>query len=319
MMLRPMLATPASELPRGPDWTYEVKWDGYRALAIKDGARLQLLSRNQKDLTRDYPTIVGGLRRVPATFVLDGEIVALDAEGRPSFQALQHRRTSVAAIVYYAFVLLEVIGESVVAKPLEERRGLLKALLSGGAHSVVLLSEPLPGTPEHIEREIRKLRLEGVVAKRRDSTYRSGDRTDAWVKVKFSPRQDFVIGGYYPNASNVDSILVGYYEQRKLYFAARVKAGFTPHTRAEVFRRISGLEIRTCPFVNLPNSTSTSHWGEGITAEDMKKFTWVKPKVVFKVAFVEWTEGGVLRHPQFVGVRDDMRPSDVRREREQSA
>jgi bifunctional non-homologous end joining protein LigD len=276
---------------------------------------VQLLSRNEKDLTRDYPAIVAALRSLTASsFVLDGEIVALDAEGRPSFQALQHRRTSALAVVYYAFDLLELNGESLLGKPLKERRRRLKALLGGGSHSAVLLSEPLPGSPEHIEREIRKLRLEGVVAKRKDSPYRPGERSDTWVKVKFSPRQDFVIGGYKPNASNFESILVGYYEKRKLYFAARVKAGFTPYTRAEIFRRIAGLEIAACPFVNLPNSEGKSHWGEGITAEDMKKFKWVKPKVVVEVAFVEWTEGGLLRHPQFVGLRDDVRPSEVRRE-----
>jgi bifunctional non-homologous end joining protein LigD len=118
-----------------------------------------------------------------------------------------------------------------------------------------------------------------------------------------------VIGGYDPSASNFESFLVSFHEKRELYFAARIKAGFTPQTRAEVFRRISGLEIRMCPFANLPNSTGRSHWGDGVTAEDMKKFQWVKPKVVVEVAFGEWTEGGLLRHPQFVGVRDDKVPT----------
>lgn len=310
--LKPMLATAAAELPRGQDWSYEVKWDGYRALAVKATKGTQLISRNQKNLTADYPAIakaVDGLASSNA--VLDGEIVALDGDGRPSFQALQHRRTSALALVYYAFDVLEVDGVSLLRAPLDERRRRLKTLIRG---SRVLLSDTLPGSPEHIEAEIRKLRLEGVVAKRRDSIYVPGERSDAWVKVKFSPRQEFVVGGYKPNASHFDSILVGYFEKRKLNFAGRVRAGFTPHLRAEVMRRIADHPAARCPFVNLPNSTGKSHWGEGITADDMKAMRWVKPTVVVEIGFVEWTAEGLLRHSAFVGLREDKRPSAVRRE-----
>ncbi len=309
--LRPMLATAAAALPRGNEWTYEVKWDGYRALAVKGPNGAQLISRNQKNLSSDYPSVVSAVDALPVgNAVLDGEIVALDADGRPSFQALQHRRTSALALVYYAFDLLEVEGASLLRTPLDERRRRLKALVRG---SHVLLSDVLPGSPEHIEEEIRKLRLEGVVAKRRDSIYVPGERTDAWVKVKFSPRQEFIVGGYKPNASNFDSILVGYFEKRHLNFAGRVRAGFTPHLRAEVMRRIADHPTSRCPFANLPNSTGKSHWGEGITAEDMKTMRWVKPIVVVEVGFVEWTAEGLLRHSAFVGIREDKRPSTVRR------
>jgi bifunctional non-homologous end joining protein LigD len=179
----------------------------------------------------------------------------------------------------------------------------------------VLLSEPLPGTPEQIEREIRRLGLEGVVAKRRGSTYRHGERSDAWVKVKFSPRQEFVVGGYKPNGTSLESILVGYYDDRKrLHYAAKVRAGLTPHVRAEFFEQLSKQPLTTCPFTDLPNSHGRGHWGEGITAEDMKSLKWVKPTVVVEVAFVEWTSDGLLRHPQFVGVRDDRKATGVARE-----
>jgi bifunctional non-homologous end joining protein LigD len=309
--LRPMLATAASTLPRGSNWTYEVKWDGYRALAVKRSGGVQLISRNEKDLTRDYPAIAKAVGSLSVRdVVLDGEVVALDPEGRPSFQALQHRRTSALALVYYVFDLLEVDGDSLLRKTLDERRRRLKTVLR---NSQLLLSDVLPGSPEHIEREIRKLRLEGVVAKKADSAYHPGERTDAWAKVKFSPRQEFVIGGYRPNASNFDALLVGYFDERKLKFAGRVRAGFTPHMRAEVMRRIADHAVTRCPFVNLPNSTGKSHWGEGITAEDMKAMRWVKPSVVAEIGFVEWTAEGLLRHSTFVGLRDDKRPSDVRR------
>jgi len=306
-----MLATSGSQVPRGKDWTYEVKWDGYRALAVKSPNGVRLISRNQKDLTSDYPTIASAVGELPiGDIVLDGEIVALDAEGRPSFQALQHRRSSTLALVYYAFDLLEIDGASLLRAPLEERRRRLRALVR---RSPLLLSDALPGSAEHIEREIRKLRLEGVVAKRRDSVYLPGERADAWVKVKFSPRQEFVIGGYKPNASNLDSILVGYFEKRRFYFAGRVRAGFTPHMRAEVMRRIADHSTARCPFVDLPN-TGKSHWGEGITEEDMKALRWVKPKVVVEIGFVGWAVDGLLRHSTFVGIRDDKRPADVRRD-----
>jgi bifunctional non-homologous end joining protein LigD len=228
----------------------------------------------------------------------------LDSERRPSFQALQHRRTGALSVVYYAFDLLELEGESLLRKPLDERRRNLRTVVRD---SHVLLSDVLPGSPQHIEREIRKLRLEGVVAKRRQSVYVPGERSDAWVKVKFSPRQEFVIGGYKPNAANFDSIVVGYFDERKFYFAGRVRAGFTPHMRAEVMRRIADRQITRCPFVNLPYSTGKSHWGEGITAEEMNTLRWVKPVVVVEIGFVEWTAEALLRHSTFVGIRDDKR------------
>jgi len=307
-----MLATSASALPVGPEFTYEVKWDGYRALATKDGASVRLVSRNQKDLTRDYPTVVAALQtvRVPK-LVLDGELVALDAQGRPSFQALQHRLTSALSIVYYAFDVLPVGAESLLRQPLDARRHRLKLLILG---SRVLLSEPLPGSPERIEREIRRLGLEGVIAKRRDSRYESGQRSDAWIKVKFNRRQEFVIGGYQPNASHFESILVGYYKQKKLYFAGKVRAGLTPHVRAEIFRRLTDHPSTRCPFVNLPNSGGHSHWGEGIAEEDMATLRWVKPVIVIEVSFVEWTRDALLRHPAFVGIRDDKSAGEVARE-----
>lgn len=309
----PMLATPAATLPSGPQWTYEVKWDGYRALAVKRGSRVQLLSRNQKDLTRDYPAVVAAVAALPIErAILDGEIVALDAGGRPSFQALQHRATDGHAVVFYAFDLLDADGVSYVKRPLAERREALAATVRGSA---VLLSEPLPGDVVTIEQTIRAHRLEGVVAKRADSIYRPGERTDAWIKVKFSPVQEFVVGGYKPSGGSFDSILVGYYEDDgRLLFAGKVRAGFTPHTKQLVFERIVRHTRVRCPFANLPNSTGRSRWGEGVTADDMPALTWVTPRLVVQVSFVEWTRGGALRHATFAGLRTDKAARDVRRE-----
>jgi bifunctional non-homologous end joining protein LigD len=310
-MLTPMLASAADQLPVGAKWTYEIKWDGYRALAVKEGASVRLISRNQKHLTANYPAVVSAVQSIKEKSVLlDGEIVALDANGRPSFQALQHRSTGGLVIAYVAFDVLMVGNKSLIAEPLSTRRKRLHAVLSG---SGVMQSEPLPGNPADIERAIRGFGLEGVVAKRDDSTYRPGQRTDAWVKVKFSPRQEFVIGGYKPNGRSIDSVVVGYYEERTLRFAAQVRNGFTPHVRAELRRRLEPLRIAACPFANLPNADRPKHWGSGITAEDMSKFQWVKPREVVEVAFVEWTLDGVLRHPRFVAFRSDKPAKDVHR------
>jgi bifunctional non-homologous end joining protein LigD len=304
-----MMATPAPALPVGDQWSYEVKWDGYRTLALKDGSRVRLYSRNLKDVTAAYPSVARTLAelRVQSALV-DGELVAVDAEGRPSFQALHHQ--SARAVVYYAFDLLHVAGRDLTGEPLDERR---KQLAVAARGTSILVSEPLPGTAAQIERAVRELGLEGIVAKRRRSRYEPGRRSQAWLKVRFSRRQELVVGGYKPANASFDSVLVGYYDRGRLYYAGKVRAGFTPHARAELMEQLSPIGRRSCPFVNLP-STRTSHWGEGVTAEDMAALKWVKPTVVVEVAFTEWTRDANLRHAAYVGLREDKPARDVRRE-----
>jgi bifunctional non-homologous end joining protein LigD len=303
-----MLAKSADTLPIGADWTYEVKWDGYRTLAAKDGQRVRLWSRNLKDATAQYPSIARSIAEVHTdTALLDGEIVALDENGRPSFQALHHQSAHI--LVYYAFDVLHVNGRDTIKVPLTERRSQLAGIV---ASTRVLRSDPLPGTPGQIEQAVRGLQLEGIVAKRQHSIYEPGRRSSAWVKVKFNRRQEFVIGGYKPNATNIESLVVGYYEAGKLHFAGRVRAGLTPLVRADIFRRLAPDRIDRCPFADLPN-TRQSHWGEGVTAEDMVNLRWVKPGLVIEVSFVEWTRDGALRHSEFVALRTDKRASDVGR------
>jgi DNA ligase D-like protein (predicted ligase) len=303
-----MLASSAPNLPTGDKWSYEVKWDGYRTLALKDGATIKLLSRNLKNMTAQYRSVARAIAKLPAeTAVLDGEIVAVDGEGRPSFQALHHQ--SAHTVVYYVFDLLHLDGRDLTRLPLDERREALVPLLHGTS---ILRSEPLPGTPDQIVAAVRGAGLEGVVAKRRDSRYEPGKRSAAWVKVKFNRRQEFVVGGYKPSGNSLESLVVGYYDGRRLHFAARVRAGLTPRARVEIFDRIAGGQTGRCPFANLP-SRSGGHWGEGVTPEDMLKLRWVKPTLVVEVSFVEWTLDGNLRHSEFVAVRDDKQPKDVKR------
>jgi bifunctional non-homologous end joining protein LigD len=305
-----MLATSADALPRGDGWSYEVKWDGYRTLILKNGARVQLLSRNLKDATRQYPTVARAALDLEARQVLvDGEVVALDADGRPSFQALHHQQ-SAHTLVYYAFDLLHVDGRDLMRAPLDERRTRLAPLL---APTPLLHSEPLPGRVEQIERAVRGLGLEGVVAKRGDSIYEPGRRSRSWLKVKFNRHQEFVVGGYKPNATGFESLLVGYHDDDGgLRYAGKVRAGLTAHARVQLFPRLRRIEIDRCPFVDLPSSR-TSHWGEGVDAEEMAMLRWVRPQPVVEVSFVEWTRDGHLRHAEFVAIREDKLPSEVRR------
>jgi len=303
-----MMAVSAATLPVGAEWSYEVKWDGYRAQAVKSGASVSLASRNLKNITRQFPDVVRAAASVRAkSAVLDGEIVALDADGRPSFQALHHSATAGLSVVYYAFDLLHLDGRDLTGAPLDERREALRRIVDG---SGVLLSDPLPGTPGQIADAVRGLGLEGVVAKRRRSTYAAGRRSDAWIKVRYAKHQELVIGGFKPNGTNFDSLIVGYYEGKDLLCAGKVRSGFTPRLRTQVFASIRDLQTPRCPFANLP-STRAGRWGEGITVEEMQTLRWVKPRQVAEISFAEWTRDGSLRHAAFLALRDDKRAKDV--------
>ena len=306
-----MTATAARELPTGAEWSYEVKWDGYRAQIVKDGPRVSLASRNLKDITDAFRRVADAARGIAATSaIVDGEIVALDAEGRPSFQALHHWATAGLAIVFYAFDLMHLDGKDLIKRPLDERRASLTRIVS---NTDLLLSDPLPGAPAEITTAVRRLGLEGIVAKRKRSLYEPGRRSDAWIKVRFAKHQELVIGGYKPLPNGFDSIVVGYYQDGSLMSAGKVRNGLTPRSRALLFERLEPLIVKKCPFANLPTSR-TSHWGEGITAEEMAGLVWVKPRLVVEVAFTEWTRDGSLRHAAVIGMRDDKDARAVRRE-----
>jgi bifunctional non-homologous end joining protein LigD len=243
--------------------------------------------------------------------VLDGEIVAVDSNGHPSFQALQHRAAHPGhAIVFYAFDVLHLAGNDLTGAPLHERRAKLPTVLN---QSGVLMSMELPGTPAQVIAAVENLGLEGVIAKRRTSRYTPGERHGAWVKLKLDKQQEFVVGGYRPGTNGVDALLVGFYDGKNFRFAGKVRAGFTPHVRREVFAQLKPLHIDRCLFVDLPNS-KTSHWGGGVTPEEMKEMQWLRPELVAQVRFVEWTADGHLRHPAFLGLRSDKRANAIRRE-----
>jgi bifunctional non-homologous end joining protein LigD len=266
-----MAAQPVTALPEGEEWLYELKLDGYRALLRKDGDEVVVQSRNRKDLTRMYPSLaVAGRRLKVSQAILDGEIVAVDASGRPSFQALQHRSLHAThTIVFYAFDLLAFNGKDLTRQPLMKRRAQLAKIVPADAADVRLL-QPLPGTAAEIERAVRAMGLEGVIAKRRASVYSPGERSADWQKLKLERQQEFVIGGYrLASPSSIDALLVGYYEGKDLRFAAKVRAGLIPHLRRSLLETLKPLAVGTCPFSNLPDA-DTSRWGGGVTPEEMK-------------------------------------------------
>jgi bifunctional non-homologous end joining protein LigD len=313
--VEPMKCLPREELPTGGDWLYELKFDGYRSLAILHKKQALLLSRNRKSLNARFPDLADEVVKIPAReAVLDGEIVALDEHQRPSFQILQNYEDN-PPLLYYFFDLLSLEGQDLTGEPLETRKAKLQKLLEGVSPRL-LFSGELPGGPEKIWRAIQAQHLEGIVAKRRTSLYESGARSGQWVKVKAIHQQDFVIGGFTEpkgGRSHFGALLIGVYEKAGLRFCGKVGTGFDQKRLASLHREMMKLQAPRCPFVNLPEPR-TGRWGGGVTAAEMKRCTWIDPRLVCEVRFTEWTGDGSLRHPAFTGLRDDVPARDVHRE-----
>ena len=300
-------------LPEGDDWLYELKLDGYRAFAIKSGGRIHLRSRNDNDFNGRYPSIVKALAAVPDETVIDGEIVATDESGKPSFNALQNYGSAGASLHFYIFDLLILEGRDLMGEPLAKRREMLEQRILPALDEPIRYSPVLHASLADLIRSVKAQGLEGLVAKRRDSRYEAGSRTGAWQKMRVNQGQEFVIAGYTPSPKNFDALVVGYYEGERLMYAARTRNGFTPASRAELFRKLKPLEIPECPFANLPEKKA-GRWGAGLTAAKMAECRWLKPQLVGQFEFVEWTGDGHLRHSRFMALRGHEKAKDVRRE-----
>jgi bifunctional non-homologous end joining protein LigD len=312
-----MRALQVRDLPVG-NWLYEVKFDGYRALAFKDDKEVRLVSRNRTVFNKDYPQLVDALKMLTAEHVIiDGEITALDDEGKSSFQLLQSYKTGKQApLVYYVFDLLSLDGTDLRSRPLTERRKLLARLLKKAPDNI-LFSENISATREELLRVARQFGLEGLIAKRPDSRYESGRRSRSWVKVKLTRQQEFVVGGYTladGGRKYFGALLVGYNGPAgQLLFAGRVGSGFSERALAELYNGLQTIRSATCPFVNLPEKRPR-RWGLGITPSFMKRCHWVEPVLVAQVKFTEWTSDDQLRQPVFLGLRTDKQAKDVVRE-----
>ena len=311
--IEPMLLRPTSQLPDGAPWSYELKLDGYRAVAFKSGGRIHLRSRNDRDFNRKYPSIVQALAAMPDDTVIDGEVVALDDSGRPSFNVLQNYTPGAAPLVYYAFDVMILGGRDVMAEPLTARRRLLQAQVLAKLAEPIRESTELDASLPDLIATVKSHGLEGLVAKRRDSHYEPGQRSGAWLKMRVNRSQEFVIGGYTIGANGFDAVIFGYYDGEKLIYAGRTRNGFTSASRGQLLQRFRGLQAQACPFDNLPEASS-GRWGQGLTAEKMPDCRWLTPTLVAQFEFVEWTADGHLRHVHFVGLRNGVNASGVSRE-----
>ena len=304
---RPMLATLTRDLPRGDNWLYEVKWDGYRAIAYVRGGEAELVSRNEKDLTERFPTVKRALERAVRTpdCVLDGEVCALDEQGRATFSAMQQGRPD-TRYIYVVFDVLEVEGEPLLDLPLEERRERLEQLLDRSKPEIQV-SEAFDDGPGllHVAEEQR---YEGVIAKRRDSRYEVGRRGSHWLKIKTHQTQEFVIAGYTRGqgrrAGSFGSLVLGAYEGGELRYVGNVGTGFGDAEIRRLLKLLQPLERKDTPFATVPKMPKVKK-GDVI---------WVEPKLVAQVEFVEWTHDGHLRAPSYQGLREDKEPEQVHRE-----
>ena len=229
--VEPMECLPVSKLPEGPQWVYEIKLDGYRAVAVKTGGKVTLFSRNHKSFNKRFPHIVEGLADLPDETVIDGEVVALDVAGRPDFNLLQNFRDAASQIVYYAFDLLVYQGRDLTRLPLKERRELMFSALKLRSNRI-FASEFFEVSAQIMLQSAKEQGLEGIVGKRKDSLYEPGKRSGSWVKYRLNLGQEFVIGGFTPGPHGIDAIIVGYYRGKELIYVARTRNGFVPASTA---------------------------------------------------------------------------------------
>jgi bifunctional non-homologous end joining protein LigD len=301
----PMLATLASEIPSGKGWLFEVKWDGYRAIARVRGGEARLTSRRGNDLTARFSSVAKEVAKAARSpdCVLDGEVCALDEEGRSSFSVMQQGS---GPLVFYAFDVLEIDGEPLLDLPLRERRERLEPLLDR-RNQTVRLSEAFDDG-ESLYSAAKEQRLEGVIAKKADSPYRPGKRTRDWLKIKTHGRQEFLIAGYTKGqgrrAGRLGALVLAVNRGGELHYVGNCGTGFTDEEIDELRRRLRPLERKTSPFAVVPKMPKVRR-GDVV---------WVTPKLVCEVEFVEWTHDGRLRAPSYQGLREDKAPAEVRRE-----
>lgn len=298
-----MLATLVDEPFNDPEWIFETKWDGYRALAYVDKA-VRLYSRNENLFNPLFPLIVEDLHKMNVQAILDGEVVILDEHGRSDFQLMQnYQNTREGNLYYYVFDLLYVNGEDLRHLPLIERKERLRALLANFEFSYVRFSDQIEEKGCELFRLAQKHHLEGIIAKHSQSTYQSA-RSKQWLKIKTQQRQEAIIGGFTEpqgGRKKFGALLLGVYDKNKVFqYIGHVGTGFDYKTLVSIYEQMKPLVQVKCPFSTKPKSRT--------------KITWVKPKLVCEVSFSEWTQDNVMRHPVFEGIRTDKKPATVVKE-----
>jgi bifunctional non-homologous end joining protein LigD len=302
--ISPMLATLTDKPFDTPGWVYEIKWDGYRALAYLNKKKVELLSRNQKSFNEKFYPIYDALSNLSLNAVLDGEVIVADDKGMASFGNLQNWRSEADGhLLYYAFDILWYEGYDLTQLILTERRSILKAVLPETDN--ILLSNDFETSGTEFFAAAEKMGLEGIMAKRADSAYNIGARTTEWLKIKTQLRHEVVIGGYTKNegtAKQFSSLLVGLFEKGKFVYTGKIGTGFNDKTQREMMKQFKPLIISSSPFDTVPDVNKPSRFRP---TPPKALATWLKPELVCEVSYREITSDGVMRHPSFEGMRSD--------------
>ena len=306
-LVSPQLATLVDRPPVGDEWFHELKFDGYRLLCHLERGQVRLWTRNQKDWTTKFPGVAKAVKALRLkSAILDGEVVALDASGRASFQRLQNsiNKGAGAGLLFHVFDLIYIEGYSLTKTPLRERKRVLAELFESIAEGGVLrYSDHVEGNGKQFFDQACKFGIEGIVSKLADSSYES-TRSRNWMKIKCIKRQEFVIAGYTLSEKGIpfSSLILGVYDKGKLIYAGRAGTGFSNQMRADLKKKLDLIARSTRPFAQIPKDPG------------LRRAVWTEPKLVGEVAFTEWTDEGVIRHPSFQGLREDKKPHEVVRE-----
>ncbi|MEO6584183.1 MAG: DNA ligase D, partial [Ferruginibacter sp.] len=309
--IAPMLATLIDKPFDKPGWVYEVKWDGYRAIAYVQDEKVSLKSRNNKSFDEKFYPLYLAFQKLKMNAVLDGEIVALNEKGMADFGALQNWRSEAdGTLVFYAFDILYLNNECLMERPLFERRKILRKTLPA-KHSLIKLSETFTTTGSSFFALAEKLQLEGIMAKKEDGIYIPGARSKDWLKIKTEKRQEAIIGGYTINENTskpFSALLLGLYEDGKLQSIGPVGTGFSVQQQKDLLKQFKPLQTKQCPFLTIPEFNKPSRFRPNPPKADV---VWLKPQVVCEISYRELTKDKALRHPSYKGLRPDKKAKDV--------
>lgn len=312
--LKPMLATLVNKPFDEEGWLYEVKWDGYRALAFSHKGKVELKSRNDKSFDEKFYPVKAALTEWGLNAVLDGEIVVIKEDGISSFGALQNWRSEADGdLYYYVFDVLWYEGKDLTGLPLSERKTVLRSIIP--ADGIIKFSDSFAESGTEFFEAAKKTGLEGIIAKRADSLYHAGDRSNDWLKIKANKRQELVIGGYTKNDDSsklFSALLVGFFEKGKLIYAGKVGTGFNTQDQRDMLKQFKPLVVKKAPFAELPDVNKPSRFRPD---PPHATATWLKPELVCEVSYTEMTSDGVMRHPSFEGMRIDKAASEVKEEK----
>ncbi len=312
---KPMLATLVDKPFDEPGWLYEIKWDGYRAVATINKGKVNLVSRNSKSFNEKFYPVVEALKKWDINAVIDGEVVVLNKKGIANFGALQNWRSEADGdLFYYVFDIMWLNGYSLKHLPLTKRKEILRETLP--EENIIRLSESFNATATEFLESVAKLGMEGIMAKKEDSVYIEGDRTREWLKIKANKRHEVVIGGFTQNegsAKTFSSLLVGAFDNGRLDYMGKIGTGFNDKTQKEIMAKMKKLVTEKVPFTETPDVEKPSRFRPN---PPRAKVTWLKPQLVCEVSYTEITTDGVMRHPSFEGLRTDKKAKEVKKEKE---